>query len=145
MRFRAVPIAILLRFGLIKQALPLSNFYIKIVLPEGVDDDMVISNLTYFNRLLKDNLFHSFFNGDSTTSLAPPAPKPPPSQKFFLILECPPPNISEEDVARWLGHTGEATDVSVHWAESPNGTALVAECDIPTAVPPTFITINHKQ
>ena len=88
MRFRAIPITVLLRFGLIKHAFPLSNFYIMVVLPDGVDDDMVISNLTYFNKLLKDNLYHSIYNGDSTFSLAPASDKhssKPSSTNSFLL------------------------------------------------------------
>ena len=68
---RTVPLSILQKLLLIDQALPLSNFYFKIQLRPGVSDKFFLEQVTKYNQKEKTKLFHSFFNGSDTFSLAP--------------------------------------------------------------------------
>ena len=145
-KLRAVPVAILQRLGLIDQALPLSNFYYKIRLCEGVTDLTFTSTITDYNKAINEYLYHSLYNGDITFSLSPHPKKVPKVfvSKPFFVVDCPPFSVTEEDVRAYLS-AGHATDISVRSAEGPCGTCFVIQCILPPpplTQLPLFLTAN---
>ena len=73
---RAGPLSVLQKLGLSDQALPLSNFYIKVHLVQGVSDECFVQQLKFFNNHQKEKVFHSVFDGDTTFLVSPPPPPP---------------------------------------------------------------------
>jgi hypothetical protein len=142
-------VAILQRLGLVDQVLPLSNFYIKVRLVTDVTDEIFVQKIISYNRTINEQLFHSISDGETTVSLYPPrygSLKAPPSTKHFLVVDCPPCGLEKGQIEDWLRDTQEAYDVSVRWAEGPNGSCVVVECAFPDKKPfPVFFQFGAKK
>ena len=137
---RAGPLSVLQHLHLTEQALPLTDFYLKVQLIEGLTDECFTEQLRKFNDQQGANVFHSLYNGDRTIVVAPP-PAPGPGRVFplegkawdgfkvsppsVLVIENPPLRLSLPLVTAWATAQGLAHS-SVSWFSGPSGSSCVA-------------------
>ena len=131
---RAAPLATLQMLGLVDQIFPVSNFYFKVSLAAGISDEIFVSTIRKFNKKISNTLFHSFFDGLTTTPfVAPPPPRVPfswltgndsrgrPGEKTTpcaLVIEDPPFSLTRASVEQWAVSLG--LDARFCWGESPS-------------------------
>ena len=114
------PLSILLRLGLFDQIYPLHNFYFKVHLLDGVDDESLVEQLKSFNDKQGEKVFHSVFDGDETFLV----------QSAF-VLENPPALFSVENLREWVDDQGIASR-EAQWYKSPLGAScLVCHAIVP--------------
>ena len=77
---RALPVSTLQSLLLFDQVLPLSNFYYKFQLRDGISDDLFLNSVRKFNEDKGERQFHYVFNGVSTSLFHPPCPLVPLSR-----------------------------------------------------------------
>lgn len=154
---RRFPIFILLRLGLIDQAMPISYYYFKVRLSNDVSDGKFQSLVTRFNTISQLNMYHSFYTGDATLlfrkdSVAPRPPKPLASsisdakQRHYLILDNPPLSVDEKSACNLVQNVFHCdVNPSVRWAAGPLGTSIVIEYDYTAVSPPAQIQIGCKK
>lgn len=144
LNMRAFPILILQKLGLIDQAIPLSNFYFKIRLRDNVTDDSFRSMVIKINQMLKDKLYHSFFNGEETFQFSTSSSTKRNFDKSFLVVEHPPFNLKKSEIIDWISANCGPNPVP-YFSEGPNGTALVVECLSPTSLLPSSFNYKGKE
>ena len=138
LKHRATPIAILQRMGLIDQALPLSNFYLKVRLLPGVTDEVFCNKVRACNRAIGDRLFHSVYTGMETLSLDPnQRPKKTPTMPdhntdSYMVVDGLPFYITLKDVRDWLTRVSQTPNAKVDWGEGPKGTCVVVTASSPS-------------
>ena len=97
---RTAPFLLLQSLHLVSEIFPLSSFYYKVRLAPSVTDDVFVSTIRNFNSKLGDGgLFHSFYNGSTSTLFTlppllvffPSVPRSPRSRLFLpsLLLRTP--------------------------------------------------------
>ena len=144
LRWRSFPVFLLQKLGLIDQALPLSNFYFKVRLLEGVSDSLLFSKLQAVNKAVKDVLFHSFFDGDVTTSLVVARARVgQASTEGVLVIDRLPLGLKVDQVSGWLSSFPGIVGPRVRWGEGPLGSSLLIECTL-SAPPPAEFPFNGR-
>ena len=121
LKLRAAPFSIMVRLGVIEQVLPLSNFYFKVKLAEGVTDAVFGERLIAYNRSIGDLLFHSFTDGTETFDLnwRVKHKYTPQRSRPVFVVDFPPVGISLDTVHTYFQASFGATGIVVRWAEGP--------------------------
>lgn len=140
-KLRIAPIAALQELGVIEQAIPVSNFFIKIKLAPKVTVESLSRTLSALNRALDDPLFHSIYDGVESYVLGQRAE---PLAKHVLILDHPPLSMSLRTVHEWA-LCQPLADASASWGVGPSGCSLLLEFTPNNVTPPRFIVIRNKQ
>ena len=107
--------------GLIDQALPLSNFYLKVRLLQGVTDEVFCNKVRACNRAIGDRLFHSVYTGMETLSLDPnqrPKKTPTMPDHNTEVVDGLPFYITLKDVRDWLTRVSQTPNAKVDWGEA---------------------------
>ena len=137
---RSAILALLDQLNIVREVFPISQFYYKIRLLDSVSDQSAVEILKKFNQSLKGEgpLFHTLFDGVSTTSLVfrpPPSvrtslPRAPQALKrkstpSVLILEDPPVGLSLANVSAWVLERKIPHPLPPFWALSPASSPCV--------------------
>lgn len=129
LQHRAAPIITLQKLKLIDQILPLSNFYFKVRMRDGVTDDQLVDALKQINNNLKVDLFHSLFLGQITYPLSyieRHEDRTPHQTTVTLVLETPPITLKLEDVEEWA-REHSLSGVQTSWGVGPKGSCIIID------------------
>lgn len=121
LKYRAAPITILQTLRLVEEVIPLSNFYFKVSLAQGITDDQFLLRIRQLNDSLGFALFGSVFDGVNTTDLF--SPKFDSKNLSVLILEDPP-RSARLDAFKAEGERLKIPTLPC-WGTGPSGTCVV--------------------
>ena len=123
-------------------------------------DEIFVSTIRKFNKKISNTLFHSFFDGLTTTPfVAPPPPRVPfswltgndsrgrPGEKTTpcaLVIEDPPFSLTRANVEQWAVSLG--LDARFCWGEAPSGSScgILEFLAPPNFTPPSLLYHSAK-